>query len=42
MFLVEEQLRKNEQLHNMTEDMIELKGNLFNFFLYKSGSDRIL
>ena len=30
MSLVEEQLRKNEELHNMTEDIIELKGDLLN------------
>ena len=30
MFLVEEQLKKNETLHNMTEDILELKGDLLN------------
>ena len=30
MFLVEEQLKKNETLHNMSEDIIELKGDLLN------------
>ena len=30
LFLVEEQLKKNEELQNMTEDILDLKGDLLN------------